>query len=144
MPILISLKYYIKNKNKMKIIAISMFAIILTLMLTIYFILIKVDVNINELQMPAVYAIGKIMPNVKKIYGMIILISIFTTSISLGMSFLSNTSSDNKSFNTISILMCISGVIFSSFGFSNLINFLYPILGIIGFSQILKIILQKT
>lgn len=144
MPILISLKDYIKNKNKMKIIAISMFAIILTLMLTIYFILIKVDVNINELQMPAVYAIGKIMPNIKKIYGMIILISIFTTSISLGMSFLSNTSSDNKSFNTISILMCISGVVFSSFGFSNLINFLYPILGIIGFSQILKIILQKT
>lgn len=110
------------------------------LLSVIFLFLINVDVDIKQLQMPAVYAISNIWPKIKKIYGIIILISIFTTAISLGISFLKNVAINKKSFNTISVLMCISAVIFSGFGFSNLVNLLYPILGIFGFVQIASIL----
>lgn len=93
--------------------------------------------------MPAVYAINKIWPNIKGIYGIIILISIFTTATSLGISFLKNVSINKKSYNVIAILICTSAVIFSKLGFSNLVNVMYPILGIFGLLQIIKIVLQK-
>ena len=95
------------------------------LLSVIFLFLINVDVDIKQLQMPAVYAI--------------ILISIFTTAISLGMGFLKNVVNNKRGFNTISILMCISSVIFSGFGFSNLVNLLYPILGVFGLVQIIQI-----
>lgn len=110
-------------------------------MLTIVFsFLINIDVDIKQLQMPAVYAINNIWPGIKKVYGIIILISIFTTAISLGIGFLKNVANSKKSFNAISILMCMSAVIFSGFGFSNLVNLLYPILGVLGLIQIFLII----
>lgn len=90
--------------------------------------------------MPAVYAINNIWPSIKNIYGIIILISIFTTAISLGISFLKNVSINKKSYNVIAILICASGIIFSRFGFSNLVNLMYPILGVLGLVQIVLII----
>ena len=90
--------------------------------------------------MPAVYAINNIWPDIKKIYGIIILISIFTTANSLGIGFLKNVTNNKKSFNTISILMNISAIIFSRIGFSNLVNLMYPILGVLGLIQIFLII----
>lgn len=93
--------------------------------------------------MPAVYAINNICPKIKNIYGIIILISIFTTAISLGISFLQNVAINKKSYNVIAILICISAVVFSGIGFSNLVNSMYPILGILGLLQIIKIIIKK-
>lgn len=89
--------------------------------------------------MPAVYAINKIWPNIKNIYGIIILISIFTTAISLGISFLNNIAKNKNSYNIWSIVICLSAISFSKIGFSNLVNFLYPILGILGLLQIVQI-----
>ena len=109
------------------------------LLSVVFLFLINVDVDIKQLQMPAVYAINNIWPEIKKIYGIIILISIFTTAISLGMGFLKNVVNNKRGFNAISILMCISSVIFSGFGFSNLVNLLYPILGVFGLIQIIQI-----
>ena len=87
-----------------------------------------------------VYAINKIYPNIKDIYGLIILISIFTTAISLGISFLKNTSKNNKDYSKITIVICLTSVIFSKFGFSNLVSLLYPILGFLGIIQIIQIL----
>lgn len=97
----------------------------------------------KKLEMPAVYAINKIWTNMKNIYGLIILISIFTTAISLGISFLKNVSINEKSYNVISILICVSAVIFSGIGFSNLVNAMYPILGFLGLFQMIQIISSK-
>lgn len=110
------------------------------MLITVFLFLINVDVNIKELEMPAVYAINNIWPNIKNIYGIIILISIFTTAISLGISFLKNISINKKSYNVIAILICASAVIFSRLGFSNLVNMMYPILGFLGLIQIIQII----
>lgn len=113
------------------------------MLITVFLFLTNVDVNIKELEMPAVYAINNIWPRIKSIYGLIILISIFTTAISLGMSFLKNVSINGKSYNAISILICVSAVIFSKIGFSNLVNMMYPILGILGLLQMILIIKKK-
>lgn len=138
-PVLISIKELIlKNKN-IKYISILVSIIMIILLSVIFLFLINVDVDIKQLQMPAVYAISNIWPKIKKIYGIIILISIFTTAISLGIGFLKNVVNNKRGFNTISILMCISSVIFSGFGFSNLVNLLYPILGVFGLIQIIQI-----
>ena len=65
--------------------------------------------------------IGAIIPVaiLRYIYGVIILGSIFTTAISLGVSFLQNTAKNKKGYTQISIIMCITSVIISKFGFSN-------------------------
>ena len=113
------------------------------LLYTIFSFLINIDVNIKELEMPAVYAISQIWPNIKNVYGIIILISIFTTAISLGISFLKNVSKNSKQYNIVAIFICITAVIFSNIGFSNLVNLLYSILGILGLLQIIKILIKR-
>lgn len=143
-PILISLKNYIKKDNNIKQISIIVSLITILLLITIFLFLPIIDININELEMPAVYAIDKICHSFKKFYGLIILISIFTTAISLGVSFLKNVSKNAKIYNKTAIIICITSIIFSPIGFSNLINLLYPILGGLGVFQIIQIFLNKT
>lgn len=142
-PVLISIKDYITNSKNIKYISIIV-TLITTILLTIIFLfLINIDVDIHNLEMPAVYAINMMYPKFKNIYGLIILISIFTTSISLGMSFINNVSKNNNSFNKITLLICISSIIFSKIGFSNLVNLLYPVLGVLGLVQIIQILVNK-
>ena len=89
--------------------------------------------------------IGAIIPVaiLRYIYGVIILGSIFTTAISLGVSFLQNTAKNKKGYTQISIIMCITSVIISKFGFSNLVSLLYPIFGYLGLIQILRLCVIK-
>ena len=134
------MKDYISKSKNIKYISITVTIITTILLITVFLFLINVDVDIKELEMPAVYAINSIWPKIKNIYGIIILISIFTTAISLGISFLKNISINKKTYNVISILICVSAVIFSKFGFSNLVNMMYPILGFVGLLQIIQII----
>lgn len=131
-PVLISLKNYINKTKNIKYISIIVSIITIILLSIIFLLLINVDVDIKNLEMPAVYAVEKIWHNMKAIYGIIILISIFTTAISLGMSFLNNVSKNQKKYNNIAVIICLSSVIFSKIGFANLVNLLYPILGILG------------
>lgn len=143
MPVLTSIKDYITKSKNTKYISLIVTIITAILLSTVFLFLINVDVNIKKLEMPAVYAISKIWPNIQSIYGIIILISIFTTAISLGISFLKNVSKDEKQYDTIAILICLTGIIFSKIGFSNLVNLFYPILGILGLLQIIKILIKK-
>ena len=118
--------------------------IVILLAIIIFLILIRVDVDITKLEMPAVYVVSNIFKFLEIIYGFIILGSIFTTSISLGTSFLQNVSKNKKSYTQIAAIMCITSVLISKIGFSNLINLLYPIFGYLGLIQIWKIGLTKT
>ena len=110
----------------------------------IFLILAKVDVDITKLEMPAVYVVSNMFKYLRSIYGFIILGSIFTTAISLGNSFIQNISKNRKSYPQIALIMFITAVLVSQIGFSNLINFLYPIFGYLGLIQILGNILKKT
>lgn len=141
-PALITLKNKIKKNN---IFLISFFSgiILFILALIIYFLLINIKININKIEMPAVYVVGKYFPQFKKIYEFIILTSILTTAISEGISVLENTCKNKKNYTQFAIVLCITSVIFSKIGFSNLINLLYPIFGILGFFQIFIILKHK-
>lgn len=138
-PVLISIKEYIKKEKDIKYIAFIVTLIIFLLLIIVYLLLINIDVNINNLEIPVIYAVKIICPQIKNIYGGIILISIFTTAISLGISFARNTAKNNKQFNNIVLVICITSVVFSGIGFSNLVNILYPILGALGLIQIIKL-----
>lgn len=142
-PVLITIREYISNNKNIKYISITIGMIIFTLLIIIYLSLTNVNIDIKMLQMPAVYAIKEIFPSMKNIYGIIILISIFTTAISLEISLIKNTTKSEKSSNILSIFLCISAVVCSKFGFSNLVNNMYPILGILGILQIYIILFSK-
>ena len=143
-PVLITLKNYIKSKKQ--VVNISIFSIIIVVLLSIslFFLLTKVDVDISKLEMPAVYVVSKMYKIFEIIYGFIILGSIFTTAVSLGNSFLQNVSKNKRSYTHIAFIMCITSIGVSQFGFSNLINYLYPIFGYFGIIQIVRLILKST
>ena len=143
-PVLITLKDYIKNRKQIGIVSILSTTITIILSVMIFLILAKVDVDITKLEMPAVYVVSNMFKSLRVIYGFIILSSIFTTAISLGNSFIQNISKNRKSYPQIALIMCITSVLVSQIGFSNLINFLYPIFGYLGLIQILGNILKKT
>ena len=143
-PVLITLKKYINTKKQILFISLISTIIVILLATIIFLILIRVDVDITKLEMPAVYVVSNIFKFLEIIYGFIILGSIFTTSISLGASFLQNVSKNKKSYTQIAAIMCITSVLISKIGFSNLINLLYPIFGYLGLIQIWRISLTKT
>ncbi|MEI3395716.1 MAG: hypothetical protein V8R82_08575 [Clostridia bacterium] len=142
-PILVTMKEYIKKEKNIKYIAWISIFIIMSLLIIIYMFLINVDVDIGKLEMPTIYVVQKISPQIKIIYGVIILISILTTSISLGTSILNNLSKNAKQYRKLNILICVTAIMFSKIGFSKLVNLLYPILGGLGIIQILQILLKN-
>ena len=140
-PVLITLKNYINNKRQVISISTISTIIIILLSVSLFFILTKVDVDISKLEMPAVYVVSKMFKLFEIIYGFIILGSIFTTAVSLGNSFLQNVSKNKKSYTHIAFIMCITSIAISQIGFSNLINYLYPIFGYLGIVQIIKLVI---
>lgn len=142
-PVLLTLKDYIQDKKQiLKIAFISTFIMII-LSIIIFFLLVRVDVDITKLEMPVVYVVSNMFKGLRYVYGFIILGSIFTTAISLGTSFLQNVSKNKKSYTQIAVVMCITSVLISKIGFSNLVSLLYPIFGYLGFMQILKLIVFR-
>lgn len=141
-PVLITLNNYVKNKKQ--IFYISFISAIVTILLSviIFLLLVRVDVDISKLEMPVVYVVSNMFKILRYIYGVVILGSIFTTAISLGVSFLQNTAKNKKGYTQISIIMCITSVIISKFGFSNLVSLLYPIFGYLGLIQILRLCVE--
>ena len=142
-PILVTLKSYIKKVEDKKYISIISGISILILATILFLLLAKANIDISNIEMPTAYIISLMYPAFEKLYGIIILISIFTTAISLGVSFLKNTTKNKKSYTQSAIIMCIASVVLSNIGFSNLINLLYPIFGVLGLIQIANLILYK-
>lgn len=143
-PVLLTLKKYVKDKKQIAWVSIISTFIMILLSIIIYLILVRVDVDITKLEMPAVYVVSNIFALLKYVYGFIILGSIFTTAISLGTSFLQNVTRNKKSYTQVGIIMCITAVLISKIGFSNLVSLLYPIFGYLGLIQILRIVVYST
>lgn len=143
-PVLISLRKHISKEKHIKYIAIISNVIMIVLSGMIYMLLIKSDVEISTLEMPAVYIIRKFFSKFKNIYAFIILSSIFTTAISIGIGFLQNVSKNKKSYTQFVLFMCITSLIISNFGFSKLVNLAYPVFGYIGIIQIMLILSKNV
>ena len=143
-PVIITLRNYIKNNKQIILVSILTTIITIILAMTVFLILSRIDVDINNLEMPVVYVVSKMFKIFEIIYGFIILASIFTTSVSLGMSFLQNITSNKKRYPQILIIMCITAILVSKIGFSNLVNYLYPIFGYLGIIQIIRMLAVHT
>lgn len=142
-PVLLTLKDYLKDRKQILSIASISTIIISALSVIVFLLLVRVDVDITKLEMPAVYVVSNSFKILRYVYGFIILGSIFTTTISLGTSFLQNVSRNQKSYTQIAVIMCITSVLVSKIGFSNLVNLLYPFFGYLGLVQILRLTFLK-
>ena len=142
-PIMISLNKLIVKKHASKI-AIIIGAITILLASSVYIAMTKIDVDIDSLEMPMLYVISNQFPYFSFIYGVIILLSILTTAVSLGTGLLQNIEKNRKTKMAILVLICIISVPISAIGFSNLIQFMYPVFGYLGLIQLIKIITVKT
>ena len=143
-PVLVSFGKYISSKKQIVIVSILSGVIVFVLAISIFSVLTSVTADYSKIEMPAVYAIDKNFSWISGIYGSVILLSIFSTAISIGISFLKNITKDRNSFPQIVAIMCISGVIISNFGFSNLVKSLFPIFGYLGIIQIGKIYIYHS
>ena len=138
-PVLLTLKNYIRDKNQIAMASLITTIIVIILSSIIYSLLIKVDVPIENLEMPVVYVVSHMFWLLKVGYGFIILGSIFTTSVSLGSSFLQNTCKTRKNYILLNFIICFIAICISKIGFSNLVASLYPIFGYLGLLQIIFI-----
>ena len=138
-PVLINLKRYIENKKNILCVSILAGGIFFILSICVFLMLANTNTSLDNLEMPIIYIIKNFFPNFKIIYGIVILISIFTTATSVGISFLENYCNNEKSYTHVAIIMCIIGVCFSNFGFSNMVKVLFPVFGYVGILQIFLI-----
>lgn len=139
-PVLVNLGKYAKNKKHIAVVSALSGAIVFVLALSIFLLLASMNVDFSKIQMPAVYVIDNYFPQFSGIYGIVILLSIFSTAISIGISFLKNITKNKKSYPQFVAIMCISGVLISNFGFSNLVKLLFPVFGYLGIVQICYIL----
>lgn len=139
-PVLISLREQITRKSNIKYIAIICGILMVTISIMIFMLLPKCDVDIATLEMPVVYVISSAFTKFKSIYAFIILSSIFTTAISIGIGFLQNICKNEKKYPQFVLFMCITSLIVSNFGFSKLVNMVYPVFGYLGIIQMIFLI----
>lgn len=143
-PVLTGLRNYLDSKKQIIKISIISSSIIIILALFIYFLLLRGEFFVSELEMPLIeitMQFGKIF---KYIYGFVIIASIFTSAVSAGYSFLGNVSKTKKSYEIILLIICITGIAVSNIGFSNLVEILYPLFGMLGLIQMWTLVKFKN
>lgn len=141
-PILIGLKNKI-NKNREPILITISVAIIMLILSIIIFLLMNTFIKeIKGVEIPIVYIANGLGVVAKYIYGLVILIAIFTTAIGSGYGFLSNVTNSRKKYMLYTLIMCTFSILIGQLGFSYLISLLYPIFGYLGIVQIILLIMR--
>lgn len=169
-PVLTSLKKYIQKEKAITIIT---WLTLNILALFIYSLLLRGINYAQELEMPLIQIMEEFGKSYKMVYELVIVVAIFTSAISTSYSFLENVtkvakvtnenkqnnknSLNNKNIQTIAnshnhksqnykkilITICIIGILVSNIGFSNLMQILYPLFGILGLMQIAKVMVVQ-
>ena len=138
-PVLSSLKRKKMEKKQINLISIITSLFIIILSFFIYGLLLRGNYYTYKLELPLIEIALEFGEIFKYIYGFIIIISIFTSAISTGYSFLKNVSKNKKQYMNILIIISIIGILVSNIGFSKLVEILYPTFGILGIIQIILI-----
>lgn len=141
-PILISLKNKIKTNKESKLVTICVTIIMLILSVVIFLLMNTFIEEIQKVEIPIVYIANTLGAGGKYIYGIVILMAIFTTAISTAYGFLCNTTNNKKSYIICSGLICLFSIVIGQMGFSNLISILYPAFGYLGIIQIIFLIIK--
>ena len=141
-PILISLKKYVVRKSEAKLTSTLTVIIMLILSITIFLLLNLFLSEIKRIEIPIIYIANTLGHWFKYLYGIVILIAVFTTAVSSGYGFLSNITKNKKIYMICSFSMCAFSILMGQLGFSNLINLLYPIFGYLGVLQIIFLLFK--
>ncbi len=142
-PIMINLKKYIINNRNIIKTSVMTGIIISTITILTFLLLINIDEKIDKIEMPIIYVIGKKFSNYNFMYGIVMLISIFTTAISVGSSFLNNICKQKEKLPKFAFFMSIVSILTIQIKFSTLVNFLFPVFGYLGLLQIYFILKKK-
>lgn len=113
----------------------------ITLSIIIYILMNLFSDQIQNVELPIIYIATTLGTWGKYIYGMVVLIAIFTTAISTGYGFLSNITKTRNKYLIFACVICIVSIFIGQFGFSDLINILYPVFGYLGIMQIIFLII---
>jgi len=135
-PVLTSLRSYLKSEKMLKTIAIITGIIIIILALLIYALLLRGINYAESLDMPLLQIVKELGHIYKIIYEFVIIVSIFTSAVSTAYSFLENVVKKKRNYKKTLFLICIVGILVSNIGFSKLVQILYPVFGILGLIQI--------
>ena len=139
-PVLVTLIKYIQNKNKILVTSIFNFVVTTLLSLSVYNLLLLGNQEIFNLDMPIIKIVEKYGSIYKILYVIMIAISIFTTAISTGYSFLINCIKSKKTYKTMLGIVSFFAIFSSQISFSVFVDLLYPVLGIVGIFEIFLII----
>ena len=135
-PILISLKRFVKNKKEIKRITSCTFIIMAAVTLIIYLLINNYWVEIKKVEIPIMYIANKMGILASYIYGGLILSAIFTTAISAGYSFLNSSTNSKNRYMVSAVIICTISIFFGQLEFARLISSLYPVFGYLGLLQI--------
>lgn len=150
-PMLVELKQYINTKKKAKLTSIACIIILTILGISLFCLLLRKENTITTLELPMIEVVKQFGTNNLYLYGIVIVGAIFTTAISAGYSLLMNKTAKKqftkgnvikrkeKYYQKMLLAICITAPIIAEFGFTNLVNALYPIFGILGLVQIVYI-----
>ncbi len=152
-PILIELKTYINTKAKARMVSI-LCTIILSLLGICLFCLLVRNEAAYKFELPMIEIVKEFGGIYPYLYGGVVVAAIFTSAISAGYGFLQN-EVDKKEFikgnvekrkekyyQKLLLIICILAPIIANFGFSNLVNILYPIFGVLGLIQIIFLFIK--
>ena len=143
-PILVSLKGHINTKKEVKIISFCTMLVMLVLSIVIFLIMNSFIEDIKTVEIPIVYIANMLGKGFKYIYGIAILMAIFTTAISTGYGFLNNVTKGRKSYKTLLVIICIISIFAGQIKFSKLVSAIYPIFGYLGMIQIIFLLNGKN
>lgn len=139
-PIIFDLKVPEKNNNFKIAFIFSLIIFLITFLINL--LLLSFYNLVYNLELPVLYVSNSSIKIFSYFYFFIILSAIFTTMISSGYSFTSNF--NNNNFKIKLIIFLLFSFVFCLFSFSDLINFFYPLFGLIGFIQIFLILADKS
>lgn len=139
-PIIIPLKKYIKSKKDITKVSKICTTILAILAMCVLVLILKVNIDISKIELPTVYVASQMGKWCRACYGAVILAAIFTSAISAGYAILENKVQNKKKYKTSAFLLCASSIVVSKIGFSQMVNTLYPVFGILGLIEIILII----
>ena len=139
-PVLISLRKYSKDKER---IISTVTAIIFGILAVIIYLVMYNKVNAIALEIPLIEIANNYGAIYKYGYSIALVFAIYTTMLSEGFGFLNNIAHNQKQYKKIAIAICVSAVFISNISFSNLINLIYPVFGILGIGQLVYLMIVK-
>ncbi len=101
---------------------------------------------VAKLEVPMIYIAGSISPIIQIIYAFILIAEVYTTAVGSLFGFTARVDENRRlrGKNKIVVIVVTIGAFFASlFGFSNLVKYLYPLVGYAGLIMLLSLIYAK-